>query len=320
MANRREDANLALPQDQSVQSTAEEKSLPADLPSANETTVSLELLRTQLLTLQNELREMGAQIQENKYAIAAVKKDEEARPWWRDAAIIVAVLALIFSVVTAVFSDIRLQQDRIADARAELRAVLQRLGEIQRETEILGVQTVYDELTRNTLEGVLTQELSLLTNQAYEMINNEEISEYVTANEYNQIGQSLALIGRFGLAEELFVLAAENATNITDEVSALRYRARLNYFSGQLESGREIFEEARAIDQKYPGETSYFLDWTAAYTELSWATIEAQVAQCQASQEHLQRAFQLAQSLAPQDEQLLSETTAAADEIDNRCS
>jgi len=75
-----------------------------------------------------QIRDIQQQVEIIKQGLAAVSK-----PWYRDGTTVVASLAFVFSLATTVFSYPQSQQARFHDQRVELRSLIQRQTDLEKE-------------------------------------------------------------------------------------------------------------------------------------------------------------------------------------------
>ncbi len=203
------------------------------------------------------------------------------RPWYRQVSSIVAVGALVVSLVSAVASyqlqasaETRAQtRERVQD-RSDLRTILQRLIVLPRELQEL--YTAYPgaavELSRNVIA-----EYALLTGQAVKIIENldQADNDDVTASEYNSLAEALThLPGGQEEARFYFQRAEDRANTLTEEITAVRWIGIIEDQMGSQEAMRAQFERALQVTHEYPSTTDFVRASTDTETYLQWATHE----------------------------------------------
>jgi hypothetical protein len=204
------------------------------------------------------------------------RANERWRPWYRDLAVIVALMAFIFSVATTVFSYIQANEQRLHDNRAELRNLTQRLSALP--AEYVEVSSRYDTSNpaHRTILGQLSRqyntELQLLARQAVEVIARLPDGQ-VSSTEYGAVGAALQLGGLLEQGRQLIRRAVLTARDTSDEVIALQLYGQSLFYAGDFAQGREQFrtvlqevdkDPAMTPDQKLNLKTQALLLWMEA--------------------------------------------------------
>ena len=115
--------------------------------------------------------------------------------------------------------------------------------------------------------------------------------------EYNTLAIALlSVAGRHDQARVYYERAADRADNLTDEGTAVRGIAGLDFAMGSLEEGRAQFERAVEVTGEYPS-TAYFRGLTETETYLQWATYEISHGDCV----HAERALKHAEEAASEE-------------------
>jgi tetratricopeptide (TPR) repeat protein len=219
------------------------------------------------------------------------------RPWFQQPALIISLLALLFSFGTTTASYFRTKQLDIHDARSELRTLILRLNQLPRENVELSKKYEGDYQTINGLSGMLNAENALVAKQAADVM--ERIPTYVGATEYLSVAYALSQSNLTGPALKLIKLASAASNDLNDEVAVLRFYGQLLFGSGDLEGGREKFKTALALFSKYPTANQNYVQMTHLLTELYWAQAEATARQCQYAKLHIAEARTHLALLAP---------------------
>ncbi|MCC9077938.1 hypothetical protein FKZ61_017720 [Litorilinea aerophila] len=248
--------------------------------------------------LRQQLHLLEAHVARNDAEIDTlqIQAARAARPWYRDASILIALMALLFSFGTTGVSYYMTAQQAIQNNRAELRTFLQRLSALPRENAELAAYP--DRLIAAQLSSMINAEATLLASQAVEVMNRLPAS-YVSANEYNLVAGILFSTGEFELAGQLLERALTITKSPNEERATLRAYGNLLFASGNAEKGREMYRKALEVSRLYPSQVRYYTDWSDAYTEMLWAGAELSQKHCGEAREHIQQAFQLAQQLTP---------------------
>src|SRR2546425_9154961 len=210
------------------------------------------------------------------------------RSWYRDPAILIAFLALIFSFGTTAVSYYRAAKQDLHEARAELRSLIQRLSGLQREFTELPQKYPQDATTRGTFSALLNEENALIAKQAAEVI--ERIPKHVSATEYLAVANALAASGIFDKVKQLLEKAIAVANDVNDETNALRVYGNYLFTAGDPGRGRIQYQTALNIFSKYPTANAYYVTSTHVVTEKAWAVSEAAIGARLEAKNHLEKA------------------------------
>lgn len=192
-------------------------------------------------------------------------------PIYKNIPVIISITALLFSFGTTYVSYERTKQQDIHALRAELRNLLQRISSIPKDEVELRQKYSLVPATVSLLSGYNAQEHALLTRQAAEILRRLP-KEQVSSVEYTSVGRALLSIDN-DTAQVLLSRAAEVATSLIDEATALRNHAHLLFTIGKSEEGRVLYRKALEVEAKYKGDDPM----THVQTELAWASSEHQI-------------------------------------------
>jgi len=235
----------------------------------------------------SRLRQLAEEVRVRGREIDELQALDRHRPWYRQVSSIVAIGALVVSLLSAVASyqlqtsaETRAQtRERVQD-RSDLRSILQRLIVLPRELQEL--YTAHPgaavELSRNVIA-----EYALLTGQAVKIIENldQADDDDVSASEYNALAEALShLPGGQEEARTYFQRAADRANNLTEEITAVRWIGILENQMGSREAMRAQYERALEVTQEYPSTTDFVRAVTDTETYLQWATHEVANGSC----------------------------------------
>lgn len=301
---------------QIVTPKAQLDSLQSEVKSTNQR-ITLNEIKGLITALKTEVAALQSTVTQNDREIDALQIEmaKPQRPWYRDVATIVAVIALLFSFGTTVVSIYRTRQQDIRDARTELRSHLQRLSVLAKENAEL--KNTQDEEIRAGLSGILGNEYRLTAQQSAEVIDNIPPS-YMSSAEYIAVANALIVSSSPDVARGLLKRAIDTSKNPDDKLGAYRLYAALLFSSGDFEEGRKMYQEALNISNSYPPSlvpNSKEIRITQA--ELAWAATEARWRQCSQAQAHLENALKFLSNLPPSNnkETLLQETTKVQEEV-----
>ena len=248
----------------------------------------------------SRLRQLAEEVRVRGREIDELQATDKHRPWYRQVSSIVAIGALVVSLLSAVASyqlqtsaETRAQtRERVQD-RSDLRSILQRLIVLPREIQEL--YTAYPgaaaELSRNVIS-----EYALLTGQAVKIIENldQADDDDVSASEYNALATALSQMpGGHEEARTYYQRAADRANNLTEEITAVRSIGILENQMGSYEAMRAQYERALEVTQEYPS-TDFIRAATDTETYLQWATHEVSNGSCDDAERILNSAYEVA--------------------------
>ncbi|MFI6597281.1 hypothetical protein ACIBHX_13580 [Nonomuraea sp. NPDC050536] len=231
-----------------------------------------------------------------------VEAARRAKPWWREPATIIALVALAVSAVFSVLSRLDLSQADDQAKREKLTTLVQRLTAIQREM----LATVRDSAKATGTESVdyyanmassLNTDRVMLARQAADLA--ETIPRLVTSVEFYAVAQELWQSGETTRALRMTAHAEENARNVQEYTAAVRQRALILFGLQQYPEGRAQMQRALDVFTARPDfnrenapvqHTGILID-----TQLKWGQLELQVAGCE-EVAHLDAAEKLIQT------------------------
>lgn len=243
----------------------------------------------------DEIEEKLGGIKEEVDALQVVVMEAAALPWYKNASVIVAVLAVVFSSGTAIMSYLQVYEQHRRDARKELREVLQRLATLPKENAEILKNYENDPSNKAILSGFIAQENTVLIRQAMEIA--ERVPGAVTANEYQAIAVALMQMGLMDDAQELINKAIFIVKDYLTEVEMLRVQAGILFNQGDIEGGRQKFQQSMNLQDKYDltktkGSIRHLM-YTNAFTLSVWARHEFGAGQCRESEMLLKQAQEI---------------------------
>jgi hypothetical protein len=250
----------------------------------------------QLAALDRQLGELADEVRVRGREIDALQASDKHRPWYRQVTSLVAIGALVVSLLSAVAgfqlqtnAETRAQSRERAQDRSDLRSILQRL--IVLPVELQSIHTEYPNMA-GELSKTVTSEYALLTGQAGEIIEQLRRAgkDDVSASEYNTLAIGLIrLAGGEEKARTYYERAADRADNLTDASTAARGIAGLDFAEDSFEDMRAQFELAVEVIGKYDA-GAYLRASSQTETYMQWAGFEIAGANCAHGREALQRA------------------------------
>jgi tetratricopeptide (TPR) repeat protein len=237
--------------------------------------------------IRRELEALREQVHQNDSEIDVLQIKAE-KSWYKDASVLIALLAFLFSFGTTLVSIHRTNQQDVQAARAELRGLIQRLNALPKEN--LEANKATARVDAAALSGTVSAENLLIAKQAMELIERRIPENQVTAVEYLIVANAFSSNALYDEAFRLLdrVLAVERDHN--EHVWAYRLYGWSLMLKGDLQRGREMYQRALAFKERYPSVEPGFAEWTNGNTYAGWAMAELSAYQCHEAQERLERA------------------------------
>jgi tetratricopeptide (TPR) repeat protein len=239
----------------------------------------------------------------DEIGVLQFRTSERAKPWFRQASTLIALLALAFSVMSTVYADrrareqdLRTQQQNIQNARIQLGELIQRLDAVPRENADLLKNYGHDPETLSRLAGNLNAENIALASQAADIIKN--IRGHVSATEYLAVANALNYSGLYDRAQEMFQAGMSVKTDQITHTALIQNYATLLFATGDITGGRARMQEALDIYQKQPTKFKGQVLSANAYTHLYWSGLEVRARQCGEAKHHLEEAERVYRQLA----------------------
>lgn len=212
------------------------------------------------------------------------------------ATIAVALITLLFSIWVNQSSNQRLAQQDLHAARAELRSLLQRLNELPRETFELNRTYADDPDARSFFGSAIQAETVLLSQQAADLI--DELGPVATADEYQQVAYALANAGTTSRAEAMVDKGLAIADTASTTAGLLRQSAQVRFTVGDLDGGRDRWQDALDVFDRFPNEAAHAMAGSRSFTEAMWASAELFQGNCAEAADHIAKARELAAGVA----------------------
>lgn len=195
-------------------------------------------------------------------------------PWYKQVPIIVSVIALLFSFGTTYVSYKKAETEEIKASRTELRGLLQRLSELPIENVEYSASYAQDPTRRQIIAGILTQENSILSQQAAEIARRLP-PRYISAAEYYALAVGLSNSYDLDSALIFFSNAASMSNNLNIAGASLRGAANLLFAHNQLQEGRQQYREAIELSDRLASKTDYEKAYNRILTLTAWSISEA---------------------------------------------
>lgn len=225
-----------------------------------------------------------------------VKILSETKPWYRQASILIALFALVFSFGSTLISNKRAVELDERAMKQELRGLVLQL--VQQPLKGIELNEKYKDqpLFLGNLSGLFTQESLILAEQA--SVVTQKIPELVSSAEYATIANAFYGGGQPGRAKKIRDKAIEVAKVPIDAVNALRQQGIMAFQMGNLDMARSYYSDALSIFDRFPETDLGVIDFTNAYTHMFWAQQEAIYNQCTEFSEQISLAKEYVERLS----------------------
>lgn len=215
-------------------------------------------------------------------------------PWYRQASVLIALSALLFSAATTFYAEQRSSERDEAAARVELSQLIQRLSDLPRENADIQAQYTQNPALVSLLGSSLEGEKMVIVQHAATLIRR--IPDAVSPPEYFAVAQAMFESGDFDGAEGLIDQGLAREPDLMTRTALLRVRGGLHFATGEVEEGRQAFAEAI---NEYLDERPELAGAPVVFTEYIWAYQEKWIGECERSDEHLDAARDRLAALAP---------------------
>lgn len=229
-----------------------------------------------------------------------IQAAEAQTPWYKEPSIIISLLAFVFSLGTTVVSYWESHQKDIRDKKIELRGLTQRLTNLPIENAKTAKEYQDDPSVYGQVSSFLNTENALLASQAVHLIKQLPKNQ-ISGADYSIVSNALLTAGIYDTGREFLEKAIEVSDRQNDffyEIGARRNLASNLMISGDVEAGRQHYQEALNIFEKYPTANQYYQNFTNASTEMFWAQAELSAGYCDEAKLHIQQAKEHAMKLA----------------------
>jgi hypothetical protein len=208
-----------------------------------------------------------------------------AKPWFRDAGVLVSLIAVLFSfgTATASYQQIRAQDRRAM--RSELRQLIQRMIALPKENLELTKTYEKDANSSIILSGLINQENSVIARQAADIV--DRIPDDVSANEYHAVAFALLNSNSAEKAPPFIERGLSVAKDYSAELELLRLYGQVLTLSGNTSMGRAKYQEALDLFNKYHMTYNPYISMSNAITEMNWASSEFGQGQCKETEKLL---------------------------------
>jgi hypothetical protein len=228
--------------------------------------------------------------------ISTIKKEIDAlqievmqpKIWYKDASVIISVLALVFSFGVSFASYLQVDNQNKRALRAELRGLVQRLITLPKEFAEIRNTYKNDPYTFSTLGSNLSTEYHFLANQSVEL--STKIPYDITAAEYISIAQALINQGLLSQVPIILDAGLKVSKDPISELALVRLQATYLFKTGNISDGRKKFQETKRIFNKYQlDQTS--IEYSNVTNLIVLADNEYSQGQCKEAEKNLNMAY-----------------------------
>jgi tetratricopeptide (TPR) repeat protein len=224
-----------------------------------------------------------------------IELGESNKPWYKQASILIAVLALVFSLGTTYYSNHQTHIQNIHNAKVELRDLIKEI-----ESASLANIDLQNKYKNNLSAANLATSLErtrqiVLVSQAVDIIDS--IPDEVSATEYYAVGYALQNISpeRVPVYLERGLAKADNV----DSYLAISRALGAHYFAiGDYKNGRGSYSRAIEHSNRFPQVSESSVRYYNAYTYMTWAEAELSVSNCLEAKKHHEQSLELYQQLS----------------------
>lgn len=210
---------------------------------------------------------------------------QQARPWYRQASTVIAVIALLLSAGSTYVSESRAQDQSRRDARSELGQLIERINAQPTQQAELDAQYAKNAQAKAAIGSALTSERMVLSQQAADVI--ARIPEQATGTEYYVVTQALLDSGLFQRAEALGLRGLAVAGDLQTNAAIYRVLAVGRLMAGDGTRADAYFQRAVDLFADQPPELRAQAD---GLTYVLWSTREWMFGDCADAVTHEQLA------------------------------
>jgi tetratricopeptide (TPR) repeat protein len=240
--------------------------------------------------LRAEIEDLKRRVQQNDDELDAMQiaAGRGRAKWFREPAVLIAVLSLLLAFGTTLISTVRLDEDRRHQARSEVTDFIARLAEVSKQQVDLAAA---NSPGSTNVISILNAELLSIANQARTVMAT--IPNDVLTGEYVAVGFTFQGQGQFEVADELYRQGLIQAANPSDQIYALRSLGQLRFLAGDVTSGRQLLQQAIDVHKDDTKTSALVTASENATTQLYWANNEMTAGQCSEAGQHLDAAQQI---------------------------
>lgn len=225
-----------------------------------------------------------------------IQLSQEHGPWYTKPSNFIAIIALLFSFGTTIFSYINSHNEDIRANRREVMTIIQRISKLPIENFDL-LQKHKGSGPGESLSAMINQENILLATQAANLI--ERYTNSFNSTEFFAIAVALATSNITGKVPSLFMRAIEKADTSNDYNVATRAYAAYLYSKGDLTEGKKYYGMALRVWDKFPERNMYIVNSTDLVTLMYWAQAEVGARNVNEAEKLIGQAKEKLSQLAP---------------------
>ncbi|MGN9776523.1 hypothetical protein ACTMS0_12245 [Micromonospora sp. H33] len=231
--------------------------------------------------------------------IAELQRDTRRRAsWYREPSVLVAILALVLSLVSVYLTYRQGVEQKSQESRAELGQLIQRISDLSRDSVAKAEDEEGQAVVRQPPARVDNERVAL-AQQAADIIRR--MPDEVSAHECYLVAQAFYESKRFAESREIARIGTSKRVDGITHPALYRVEAGSSFADGYLEEGRRAMRGAIDSSPSAPEEERVY---NRAYNEVFWADWERKARACTEAHQHFENAKRLT-------EQLTSETYRA---------
>jgi hypothetical protein len=226
--------------------------------------------------------------------LAELQLSDKPTSWYREASVLVAVLALILSMTSAYLSYRQGIDQDAQTARSELGQLIQRYSDLT-EDDSYEVGADSGQVTTRQRPADVKGERLVLAGQAADIIRR--IPEQVSAHECLLVARFLHDLERHSDSRELAEIGLRKKLDRSTHPSLLNIKANALFKDGRPTEGRIALQEALDAAPLTPPSAR---NWSLSYIEIYWAALEQRAQNCEEAALHTSRATEIISQLRPE--------------------
>jgi tetratricopeptide (TPR) repeat protein len=197
---------------------------------------------------------------------------EKHKPWYRDPASALSLVAIIASVITFVISQRSQDVQDIRARKEQLEGLLTNLVSLEADFNS-SVSPIADPLKREQMSSLFNTKRLIFLEEAEILM--DQLGKNVSTSEYGVLANELSSMSSFKKAEIYYERAVGAAQDDVSRAMALRSLAGFYFLPTQLrdfDRGRQYFQEA--VDAVKESQGDDYSKYTIGYTYESWGWSE----------------------------------------------
>ncbi|MFU8872267.1 hypothetical protein [Micromonospora sp. SL4-19] len=248
-----------------------------------------------------------------RLSLLEAERERRQAPWYREAAVVVAILAMIASAGAAYISFAQTREQQQVAVRTELSQIIQRLQSLSARDVAAELKDDDGRLIAYSYSGDVNAENLALAEQAAVLIEKVPGGDGLSS-EYLVIADAFRFSEQYSRAIELARKGLERPANATIRNGLLRLLGTCYFNLGDAAKGRDQFERALQLENAEP---LRIRQWSQTSTRTYWAETERRAGNCSEFKNQVELARQLIKEMP--DEVYRRSATDTLNVIDVKC-